>query len=192
MNTYQDWIGTDAYDPDGDKIGEIADVYVDNRTHRPEWLAVHTGLFGGKNTFVPIHGSQIRTDEDGNTSLLVAYDKDQIKDAPRMDPEGELSPIEEQNLWAHYGYEYHNDSKTFGYGRSYDRDRADKDFMHTDTVHVDTTAQVTVPVEANVRLRRYQTQNQRTERRVVEVPVTETEEHVEVQDVQATTKGVRS
>jgi hypothetical protein len=30
--THADWIGTDAYDRSGDKIGEITQVYLDNET----------------------------------------------------------------------------------------------------------------------------------------------------------------
>ena len=57
-STYDGWIGRDAYDANGDKVGEITDIYYDDVTGRPEWVAVKTGLFGMKRTFVPIHGSQ--------------------------------------------------------------------------------------------------------------------------------------
>ncbi len=57
--TYDGWIGRDAYDADGDKIGEITDIYYDDETGRPEWVAVKTGLFGTKHSFVPIHGSSV-------------------------------------------------------------------------------------------------------------------------------------
>jgi hypothetical protein len=33
----------------------------------------------------------------------VPLDKEQVKDAPRIDPDGELSPDEERRLWEHYG-----------------------------------------------------------------------------------------
>ena len=87
-STYDGWIGRDAYDADGDKVGEITDIYYDDATGRPEWVAVKTGLFGMKRTFVPIHGSQ----PYGEGDLRLAFDKDMIKDAPRVDPEGHLSP----------------------------------------------------------------------------------------------------
>ena len=34
------------------------------------------------------------------------YEKQLIKDAPRMDPDGHLSEAEEQQLWRHYGLDY--------------------------------------------------------------------------------------
>ena len=102
-STYDGWIGRDAYDADGDKVGEITDIYYDDATGRPEWVAVKTGLFGMKRTFVPIHGSQLHGEGD---DLQLAFHKDMIKDAPRVDPEGHLSPAEERDLWAYYGYDY--------------------------------------------------------------------------------------
>jgi hypothetical protein len=73
--TYDGWIGRDAYDADGDKVGEITDIYYDDATGRPEWLAVKTGLFGLKRSFVPIHGSQPHGDGD----LRLAFDVDMVK-----------------------------------------------------------------------------------------------------------------
>ena len=49
MPTLQDvqtWKGQTLYGSDNDKIGEIADVYLDRQSGEPEWLAVKTGLFG--------------------------------------------------------------------------------------------------------------------------------------------------
>ena len=55
-----DLVDRTAVDPDGDKIGTIFDVYLDNDTDQPEWLAVNTGLFGSKVSFVPIAGADPR------------------------------------------------------------------------------------------------------------------------------------
>ena len=216
--TYDGWVGRDAYDSTGEKIGEITDIFYDDRTGRPEWITVKTGLFSG-STFVPIHGSQVHHDPDGgDDNLRLAFTKDRIKDAPRVDADNHLDPLEEQQLWSYYGYDYQADPKlkTHGYGTDYTKNRADKDFQvrpydrdkqvwsdtqqtwaaptdrgrqdqrmeeHTEEVPVKTTASVEVPVDTTVRLRRYQTQEQKT--RMVEVPYTETTEHTEVADVEA-------
>jgi len=211
INSYDGWIGRDAYDNTGEKIGEIQDVFYDDRTGRPEWITVKTGMFSG-STFVPIHGSQVhRSDEGDDDNLRLNFSKDMIKDAPRIDADEDLTTSQEQELWSYYGYDYGADPKlkTGGYGRDYTRNRADKDFQfsrweaehkdwsrdqrthdeHTETVPVHATAQVEVPIDTQVRLRRYQTTKQGT--RTVEVPVSETEEHVEVQDVQAKARTQR-
>jgi uncharacterized protein (TIGR02271 family) len=38
--------------------------------------------------------------------IQVPYEKQRVKDAPNMDPDGHLSEQEEQELWRHYGLEY--------------------------------------------------------------------------------------
>ena len=128
--TYDAWIDRDAYDPDGEKIGAITDIFYDDVTRRPEWVAIRTGLFGMKQTFVPIHGSRPTGDGD----LQVAFDKQMVKDAPRIDPEGHLSPEEERELWQYYGYDYAptKTSKDYGYGKAYTAQRADRDYTWRD------------------------------------------------------------
>jgi len=94
----QQVIGTTAVDADGDKIGKISEVYLDDETGRPEWATVHTGLFGTKETFVPL----AQADLSGET-LRFPYDKAKVKDAPKIDTDGHLSPQEEQELYRYYG-----------------------------------------------------------------------------------------
>ena len=96
----QNWRGQDLHGSDG-KIGEIADVYLDRQTEQPEWLAVKTGLFGSKLSFVPIQ--QASASGDGVT---VPYSKDKVKDAPNVEADGELSPDEERRLYQHYGVDF--------------------------------------------------------------------------------------
>src|SRR3954462_6420467 len=79
--SYDQWIGETAYDTNGEKIGEITDIFYDDRTRRPEWVAIKSGMFKG-NVFAPIQGSTSRADEDGG--LQLNYTKDHIKDAPKV------------------------------------------------------------------------------------------------------------
>ena len=94
----QQVIGTTAVDADGDKIGKVSEVYLDDETGRPEWATVNTGLFGTKETFVPL----AQADLSGDT-LRFPYDKAKVKDAPKIDTDGHLSPQEEQELYRYYG-----------------------------------------------------------------------------------------
>jgi uncharacterized protein (TIGR02271 family) len=126
--TYSGWIGRDAYDVNGDKIGEISDIFYDDETGRPEWLAVRTGLFGTKHSFVPIHGSSVYGAGDEGGDLQIAFDKDMVKDAPRIDDDEHLDPDQERELWSYYGYDYASGGKDFGYGKAYAQPRADKDY----------------------------------------------------------------
>ena len=95
--TVRDWIGRTAIDPEGDKIGKIADLYSDEDTGRPEWLAIKTGLFGTHVSFVPLAGATPQGDD-----LMLPYEKDLVKQAPHVDPDGHLEPDEEATLYNHY------------------------------------------------------------------------------------------
>ena len=91
-------IGRTAVDPSGAKIGTISDVYVADDSGRPEWLAVNTGMFGSKVSFVPLAGAEAAGDE-----VVLGYDKAQVKDAPKAEADGHLSTDEEAELYTHYG-----------------------------------------------------------------------------------------
>ncbi|MFF1414755.1 DUF2382 domain-containing protein [Streptomyces sp. NPDC058289] len=87
-----------AYDADGEKIGSIGQVYRDDATGQPEWVTVKTGLFGMKESFVPLAGAR----SDGE-ALHVPHAKDVVKDAPRVDADQHLDADEERRLYQHYG-----------------------------------------------------------------------------------------
>jgi uncharacterized protein (TIGR02271 family) len=114
--------GQDLRGTDGEKIGSIEEIYLDTETDSPEWALVNTGLFGTKSSFVPIRDA--RTDDDGVT---VPYDKGTVKDAPSVDPDGQLSQREEAELYRHYGMDYSGsvppESRT-GNGGGHDDDDA--------------------------------------------------------------------
>jgi hypothetical protein len=189
--SYDGWIGRKAYDSTGEKVGEITDIFYDDRTGRPEWIAIKGGLLKG-STFVPIHGSQLnpgRTEDDDEDSLRLAFDKDMIKSAPNVSADNDhLTPAEEQELWSYYGYDYNADPKlkTHGYGTDYTKNRADKDFEYRrydqatsewrdagaeESVTIQNQEAQVVSQPETVRLRKYQ----RTEM----VPVTKEEVRVE-------------
>ena len=89
--------GSPLYASDGDKAGNIEDVFLDDQTGKPEWVRIAVGLFGMSNVLVPIE--TLERHDDG---LRAPYSKDQIKDAPRVD-EGYVSPEQESNLYRYYG-----------------------------------------------------------------------------------------
>ena len=97
IETALDWRGRTVVDRDGDKIGTFDELYLDE-SDRPAWGAVTTGLFGMRQTFVPL--SEARPDGD---VLQVPFGKDMVKDAPNVDPDTQLSPDEEDVLYRHYG-----------------------------------------------------------------------------------------
>ena len=95
------WEGRTLKDRNGDKIGKIDSLYVDQETDKPEWALVNTGLFGSKSSFVPLAGAGTEADD-----VVVQVDASQVKDAPRMDADEELSEQQEADLFRHYGVDY--------------------------------------------------------------------------------------
>jgi uncharacterized protein (TIGR02271 family) len=116
------WRGATAVDRDGEKIGTIDEIYADADTGKPEWLAVKTGLFGMKLSFIPIAEA---TETGGG--VRVPYDNQQVKDAPAVEPDGELSQEEEANLYRHYGLEYSEARSDSGLPRGNGRDTVGHD-----------------------------------------------------------------
>ncbi|MGH3941018.1 MAG: DUF2382 domain-containing protein [Pseudonocardiaceae bacterium] len=92
--------GSTVYDTDHSKIGKIGQIYLDDQTGRPEWVAVRTGLFGIHESFVPLAGAEMLSAEE----VIVPVTKEAVKDAPRIDPNGaHLSEAEEMELYRYYG-----------------------------------------------------------------------------------------
>jgi uncharacterized protein (TIGR02271 family) len=101
IDTVRGWQGATLVASDGDKLGTIDSIYLDDQTGQPEWALVNTGLFGTKSSFVPLAQANGSGDQ-----VQVPYDKQLVKDAPRIDPDQHLAEAEEQQLWRHYGLDY--------------------------------------------------------------------------------------
>jgi hypothetical protein len=54
INTVRAWEGRTLVDRDGNPVGSINAIYLDDRTGQPEWALVNTGLFGTRYSFVPL------------------------------------------------------------------------------------------------------------------------------------------
>jgi hypothetical protein len=95
------WVGRVMVDRDGNRLGEITDIYLDRETDRPEWAVVRTGLFGLRSSFVPLtEASQV------NDHIQVPHARGLIKDAPNIEADGQLSEAEEAELYRHFGLDY--------------------------------------------------------------------------------------
>jgi uncharacterized protein (TIGR02271 family) len=94
--------GDEVCDSSGDKIGKVGQIYLDNRTGQPVWATVRTGLFGTKESFVPLAQAEVRGDV-----LQVPISKDKVKDAPRVDSgDGNMTPEDERRLYQYYNLSY--------------------------------------------------------------------------------------
>jgi uncharacterized protein (TIGR02271 family) len=131
-DAYQ-WHGRTMVGTDGEKIGKIAEIYEDPQTGKPEWATVSSGLFGSKSNFVPLAGAS----SDGE-DVRAQVTKDQVKDAPGVESDGELSEQEEQHLFEHYNVPYTTDGSTTAQGQPNGGQRADTDRADTDRADTET------------------------------------------------------
>ena len=88
----------DVLSASGEKIGSVGQIYLDDQSGEPTFVTANTGLFGMSQSFVPLRGARV---ENGN--VVVDFDKTTVKDAPRIDDDGSLSPAEEDQLYVYYG-----------------------------------------------------------------------------------------
>jgi uncharacterized protein (TIGR02271 family) len=157
IDTVRTWEGRTLLDRDGNRIGPIEAIYLDDRTGQPEWALVNTGLFGTKSTFVPL-AQATQTGEE----VAVPYDKQLVKDAPRIDPDQHLSEAEEQRLWRHYGLDYDRTTRR----RPTGRDAAGRETSGSTTDDAMTRSEEELRVgttereRGRVRLRKYVTTEQ--------------------------------
>jgi len=96
-NDLQNIMGRTAVGSDGDKIGKIGQIYLDDASGAPQWVTISTGLFGNKESFAPISGYRV----DGD-NVVLNVTKDQVKGAPNMDADGHLGDDENDALYAYY------------------------------------------------------------------------------------------
>lgn len=165
--------GSTAYDRNGDKIGTVGQLYTDDDTGQPSWATISTGFFGTSESFVPLDNAEL----DGDGNLRVGYDKDQVKDAPRVDDDGHIDRDEEARLYEHYSLSTEGRSTyadtDVDRDRDLDRDRdVDVDrSVDTDGSMTRSEERLNVGTEAvetgRVRLRKYVTEEEQT----VTVPV---------------------
>jgi stress response protein YsnF len=89
-------IGAIADDRDGNTLGTISTVYLDDATGRPTWVGLHAGA-DQVPVIAPITDAEYT---DGRLRLTVSADA--VRTAPRVSQPDRLSPAEETLLRDHY------------------------------------------------------------------------------------------
>jgi hypothetical protein len=100
-NTFEFWHDKTVVDLDGEKIGTIGDLYLDDATDQREWLIVDTGFFS-RNAVGPA-GNVTHLDD---RTVQVPFGRQQVKDSPHIDADGELSEQDERMLYEYYGISF--------------------------------------------------------------------------------------
>ncbi len=115
--------GYNVYDPHGERIGKVDDLFV-NQMDEPEYIGVKMGVLGTRSTLIPW---SICTVDEANQRIEAAVDKDKAKDGPTFDDDQEITPEYEEEVHRYYGVEHTTVTQETGpYGAYYsDEERPD-------------------------------------------------------------------
>ncbi|WP_378144341.1 PRC-barrel domain-containing protein [Cnuibacter sp. UC19_7] len=93
----QSIVGATLYGSDRVRLGRITGVLVDVVDGHPTWATTHVGTLVGHTVYVPLEDATWEHDD-----VFVAFDKDLVKSAPKVDGDEGLTPEEEQRLRLHF------------------------------------------------------------------------------------------
>jgi len=114
--------GYTVYDRQGEKIGKVDDLFVDE-SDQPEYIGVKMGFLGMSSTLIPW---QLVTPDEGSGRLDVATDKETAKNGPAFDDDREITPEFEQQVYSYYGLSRSSGSESSGsYGSYYSEESTD-------------------------------------------------------------------
>jgi uncharacterized protein (TIGR02271 family) len=89
-----------VYDRQGEKIGKVDDLFVDE-SDQPEYIGVKMGFLGLEGTSL-IPWELARVDEEGHR-IEVSVDKAQAKEGPSFNDDEDVTPEYEERVRNHYG-----------------------------------------------------------------------------------------
>src|ERR1700712_324501 len=119
--TPESYLGKNAVDAQGDKIGSVGQVYLNDQTGEPDWITVNTGLFGMRESFAPLQGSSFNGED-----VVLPFDKAVVKDAPDVADSSHLDGDEQERLYSYY-QQYLSDAGGRGADTSYQRNTVTQD-----------------------------------------------------------------
>lgn len=90
-------IGLEVVSVRGEKIGKIDQLYVHGDGEEPNWARIEFGVLGMRSTLIPLQDAL----EDGD-DLRIVYEKDYVKDAPSIDPDGDRICDDDADLLHRY------------------------------------------------------------------------------------------
>src|ERR687894_15044 len=94
------YAGYEVYDRNGEKIGKVDDLFVDEND-RAEYLGVKMGFLGLEGTSL-IPWELTRVDEQGDR-IEVSVDKAQVKEGPSFNDDEDITPQYENEVRSYYG-----------------------------------------------------------------------------------------
>src|ERR687890_2626210 len=93
------YAGYEVYDRNGEKIGNVDDLFVDENDS-PQYIGVKMGVLGTRSTLIPFEMARVN---DARQTIKVAADKETIKNGPTFDDDREITPEFENEVYSYYG-----------------------------------------------------------------------------------------
>ena len=93
----QEWIGRPIDGIGGRTLGRVAEIHVDAESGDPQWVVVRLGPIA-RHTAIPFEHVA-----PGAGRLWAAYERDWVREAPRLAPDGALTVAQEIELCLHWG-----------------------------------------------------------------------------------------
>src|SRR5215212_405169 len=94
------YAGYEVYDHNGEKIGKVDDLFVDEND-QPEYLGVKMGFLGLEGTSL-IPWELTKVNEEGRR-IEVSADEAQVKESPSFNDDRDITPEYEERVYSHYG-----------------------------------------------------------------------------------------
>src|SRR5215203_6349622 len=111
------YAGYEFYDRNGEKIGKVDDLFVDEND-RAEYIGVKMGFLGLEGTSL-IPWELTRADEQGRR-IEVSVEKAQVKESPSFNDDRDITPEYEERVYSHYGLKRgQTGGERGGYGEYY-------------------------------------------------------------------------
>jgi len=86
------WAGLKIDGRDGKTLGKLAGVHVDAESGEPRWALIRIGHIAGCTAIPYDHVAEVAG------RLWAAYERDQVRDAPRFRPNEALTAVQELEL----------------------------------------------------------------------------------------------
>ena len=91
------WTGRDVFAPDGERLGAVELIFLDEATDVPEWVLVRLDD-EAVAAFVPLAGASVE-----ERAIRVDQDRERVAASPRLEVEDTLTVTECRRLYDHYG-----------------------------------------------------------------------------------------
>ncbi|MDQ5828118.1 MAG: PRC and DUF2382 domain-containing protein [Chloroflexota bacterium] len=115
--------GYEVYDRNGEKIGKVDDLFVDEKDS-PEYIGVKMGFLGTRSTLIPM---DLVTVDDSAGRLDVATDKETAKNGPTFDDDRKITPNFENEIYSYYGLQRAETTEEPAAYGAYTREATDED-----------------------------------------------------------------